>query len=43
MNGKDGWMDSMGGWIGWMDGGMEWNGMEWNGMGRRMEAFSPSD
>ena len=29
MNGKDGWMDSMGGWIGWMDGrrdGMEWNG-----------------
>ena len=38
MNGKDGWMDSMGGWIGWMDGGMEWNGM-----GRRMEAFSPSD
>ena len=25
-------MDSMGGWIGWMDGrtdGMEWNGMEW--------------
>ena len=22
-------MDSMGGWIGWMDGRMEWNGMEW--------------
>ena len=26
MNGKDGWMDNMGGWIGWTDG---WNGMEW--------------
>ena len=35
MNGKDGWMDSMGRWIGWMDGRMEWNGM-----GRQMEAFS---